>query len=256
MLDHVTALRREGGLIAAAVRGTGPQPAADLDAFVPTCPEWTLRELIHHVGRTHHWAAAHVEQAAVNPLSEEESERAWGAMPADADLTAWYLAANARLADALAAAPADLRCWSFLPAPSPLAFWSRRQAHEAAIHRVDAQLAATGWYDTFAADFAADGIDELVCGFYNRGRRLRSDPPRTLAVRAGDGAWLVTIGPEGPRGQRIEATAGDVADCTVTGTASDVYVALWNRADVRGLVAEGDPTVLDLWRDRATVRWS
>lgn len=35
-------------------------------------------------------------------------------------------------------------CWTFLDAPSPLAFWARRQAHETAIHRADAQLAADG----------------------------------------------------------------------------------------------------------------
>jgi len=43
---------------------------------------------------------------------------------------------------ALSAAPPDLRCWTFLPAPSPLAMWARRQAHETTVHRVDAELAA------------------------------------------------------------------------------------------------------------------
>ena len=48
----------------------------------------------------------------------------------------------ADLVAALAAAPDDLECWTFLPAPSPRAMWARRQAHETAIHRVDAELAA------------------------------------------------------------------------------------------------------------------
>src|SRR5690606_12015109 len=47
--DHLAAIQREGELFMAAV-STG-----DLDATVPTCPEWTLRELAHHLGRTHIW---------------------------------------------------------------------------------------------------------------------------------------------------------------------------------------------------------
>ena len=56
--------------------------------------------------------------------------------------------------DTLRTADPAVRCWTFLPAPSPLAFWARRQAHETAIHRADAQLAA-GPVTPFAADFAA-----------------------------------------------------------------------------------------------------
>src|SRR5262245_700083 len=105
MLDvdvHLAAIRREGELFAAAVAAT------DLDATVPTCPEWTLRELTHHMGRVHHWAAANVELARPEPLTDEEQEAAWGAMPADTDILAWYRAANARVLAALAAAPPDL----------------------------------------------------------------------------------------------------------------------------------------------------
>ena len=65
-----------------------------------------------------------------------------GSWPPDAELAAGSRQGCAALADALAAAPADLECWTFLRAPSPLAMWARRQAHETAIHRVDAELAA------------------------------------------------------------------------------------------------------------------
>ena len=30
---------------------------ADLTRTVPTCPDWTLRQLATHVGRAHRWAA-------------------------------------------------------------------------------------------------------------------------------------------------------------------------------------------------------
>ena len=74
----------------------------------------------------------------------------------------------------------SLSCWTFLPAPSPLAFWTRRQAHETAIHGADADASA-GRASVFPADFAADGVDELLTGFQARHRAGRARPaPRSL----------------------------------------------------------------------------
>ena len=61
--------------------------------------------------------------------------------------------------------PPDLDCWAFLPAPSPLAFWSRRQAHETAIHRADVE-SALRVRPVYPKEFAADGIDELLLGAF------------------------------------------------------------------------------------------
>jgi uncharacterized protein (TIGR03083 family) len=246
--DYVAAIHREGQLMAAAV-GRG-----DLDATVPTCPAWTLRELAHHLGRVHHWAAAHVEKHRSEPLSDEESEAEWGEMPPDDEVVEWYRTANARLVKTLSAAPADLACWSFLPAKSPLTFWARRQSHETAIHRADAQVTA-GAIDPVPADFAIDGIDELLTGFYGRpGRRLRSEKPYTFGVRTAGASWLVHIGPDGPRAERSEGEGE--ADCTVSGDPSVLYFALWNRGALTDLDVTGDDAVLDLWAQKATVRWS
>ena len=65
-----------------------------------------------------------------------------GRGPADAGLIAAYRDGHAALVAALRDADPDLECATFMPAPSPLAFWARRQAHETAIHRYDAQSAA------------------------------------------------------------------------------------------------------------------
>src|SRR5262249_53658636 len=59
-----------------------------------------------------------------------------------AELPGWFREGHAALVQALSVAGPDLNCWAFLAAPSPLAFWARRQAHETAIHRVDAGQAA------------------------------------------------------------------------------------------------------------------
>jgi uncharacterized Actinobacterial protein TIGR03083 len=245
--DYLAAIRREGDLFAAAVS------AGDLDATVPTCLEWTLRELAHHLGRTHIWASVHVEQARQTPLSMDEQQAAWGTMPDDAEVVGWYRGTRDRLVTALQAAPADLVCWTFLPnPPPPRMFWARRQAHELTIHRVDAQR-VVGTVDPVSTEFAVDGIDELLLGFYSRPRsRLRHETPCTLSIRTDEASWLVHIGLEGARAERSEAPG----DCTVRGDASVVYYALWNRRPLPELRVDGDPAVLDLWTSKAQVRWS
>jgi uncharacterized protein (TIGR03083 family) len=245
--QYLAAIRQEGERFATAVAD------GDLDATIPTCPEWTLRELAHHLGRVHHWAAANVEVARLEPLTDEEQEHAWGPMPADQDLVAWYLAAREHLLRALEQAPDDLVAFTFLPnSPPPRAFWARRQAHELTIHRVDAQAVA-GEIERVPVTFALDGIDELLFGFYSRPRsRLRSPRPRTLSIRTAAAGWLVRIGEEGARVESSEESG----DCIIHGRASEVYLALWNRRPLHPLLVHGDPGVLDLWTGNATVRWS
>jgi uncharacterized protein (TIGR03083 family) len=252
---HVDVLEREGATL------TGAAEKAGLAAQVPTCPEWTVRDLLRHTGYVHRWAATYVREARKTMLSDDEEEAAVGPLPDDAGLLPWFREGHAALVAALRAAPADLVCWHFLTAPSPLAFWARRQAHETAIHRSDAE-AATGEIAGVSAEFALDGIDELLLGFYaRRGGRLRAEEPRRLLVRPTDApadldvpatAWTVEIGPDGATPRRGD---GD-ADCALRGPASDLYLALWNRRSTDDLHVEGDRAVLDLWRERATVRWT
>jgi uncharacterized protein (TIGR03083 family) len=244
-IDH---LRREGALLAATAEG------ADPDAPVPTCPEWNVRDLVRHTGEVHRWATANVGQRRTQPAQEDGEAAARAATPDDADLVAWFRAGYAALAETLEQADPDFPYWSFHPAASGLTFWARRQAHETAIHRVDAQTAVRS-PTPCAADFAADGIDEILLGFVSRPRgKLRSGTPRTLAVRAIDAGrdWHITVS-SGPVEVRVERAA---ADCTVLGDASDLYLLLWNRRLVEGLAVEGDRTLLDLWRESVRIRWS
>ena len=135
--------------------------------------------------------------------------------------------------------------------------WARRQAHETAIHRVDAELAVGAPVDTFAPAFAADGVDELLAGFVpRRSTKLRAEVPTVLAVRCGDvdAAWTLHVDGDGVR-TLSGAGDGDAA-CTVTGTAGDLYLALWNRAGPGALTIDGDASVLDLFLERVNVRWS
>jgi uncharacterized protein (TIGR03083 family) len=244
--EHIEALQREGELLAAAAASAG------LDAAVPTCPEWQVRDLVGHTGGVHRWAAANVSLAQDEPMGAAEMAEVMRT-PEDGALVDWFREGHAALVETLATAPDDLRCWTFMPAPSPLQFWARRQAHETAIHRVDAESAA-GSVSGSDADFAADGVDELLTGFLpRRSGRFTADPQRTLLVQAVDTGreWLATVGPE-----RIDvARSGGAADCTVRGPAADLYLLLWNRRTPDGLDVSGDRGFLDVWRDSVHVRW-
>jgi uncharacterized protein (TIGR03083 family) len=213
------------------------EAATDLTAPVPPCPEWTVLDAVTHTGGAHRWATSIVRDHDPGPADEE-----W-ATPGSGDPVDWFREGHVALVSTLRAAGPELQCYAFLPAPSPLAFWARRQAHETAIHRADVE-AASGAITPFPADFAADGIDELVNGFAARRRSFpHVEAPRTLAVRPDDAAGLtVTLAPDG-----IRSTPGAArAEATVSGAASDLYLWLWNRP--AAVDVAGDQDVADLWR--------
>jgi uncharacterized protein (TIGR03083 family) len=250
--EHIAALDADGTLLATAAERAG------LDAPVPGCPAWKVRELLRHTGYVHRWAAgyvAHGYQEEIDRHSEDELLRAG---PGDAELLGWFRDGHAGLVRTLRSAGPALSCWTFLDAPSALAFWARRQAHETAIHRADAESAA-GEVTPFPAPFAADGIDELLVCFASRGE-VRG-PARRLLVRATDTGdeWLAEVG-AGITARR-GAGSGGSADCVVAGTASELYLLLWNRLPGGGLgtgsvTVSGDPEVLRSWQDQVKVRWA
>ena len=173
--QHIAAIERDGELMAAAARRAG------LGALVPSCAPWQVRDLLKHQGYVHRWAASFVGQRLAEPADDLSEAEVLAAGPLDDELLGWFTGGYRALAQTLRAADPAVQCWTFLPAPSPLAFWARRQAHETAIHRIDAQLAA-GAVTPFPAEFAADGIDELIMGFF--GRRTADPAGRAADVAA------------------------------------------------------------------------
>ena len=164
--EHIDAVRGQGGLLADAAERAG------LDAAVPPCPSWLVKDLLRHTGYIHRWAARHVTECPDQVLDGPPEAEILRSGAADAELLAWFRAGHAALVQTLSTADPGLECATFMPAPSPLAFWARRQAHETAIHRADAE-SATGVVPGYPPEFAADGIDELIMGF---GRRRRYQP--------------------------------------------------------------------------------
>ena len=251
--EHVNALRREGEWLADAAERAG------LDATVPPCAPWQVKDLLRHTGYVHRWAARHITERPGQVLDGPSEQEILRGGADDAGLLAWFRDGHAALAQTLATADPAVECATFIAAPSPLAFWARRQAHETAIHRADADSAA-GTMPEYEPGFAADGIDELITGF---GRRRKYQPRstaggtrlRVLATDTGD-AWLVEAH-EGRLQPRRDAGDLQEAGCTVSGPASGLYLYLWNRADAAraGVTVAGDPGLLSAWQSSVRVRW-
>jgi len=251
--EHVDAVRRQGGWLADAAERAG------LDATVPPCSPWQVKDLLRHTGYIHRWAARHITERPGQVLDGPSEQEILRGGADDAGLLAWFRDGHAALAQTLATADPAVACATFMAAPSPLAFWARRQAHETAIHRADADSAA-GTMPEYEADFAADGIDELITGF---GRRRKYQPGsnaddirlRVLATDTGD-AWLIEAH-EGRLQPRRDAGGQEAAGCTVSGPASGLYLYLWNRAAATpvGVTVTGDPRLLSAWQASVRVRW-
>jgi len=236
---------------------------AGLSAAVPSCPSWQVKDLLRHTGYVHRWAARHIAEGPAEVIDGPSEDDILRGGAADEDLLGWFRAGHAALVETLAKADPAVECATFMAAPSPLAFWTRRQAHETAIHRADAELAA-GAVPGYPAGFAADGIDELIMGFGQRRKYQPQASPapnagllRVVAAGTGD-AWSVEAR-EGLLQPRPEtgAVAAEDAACTVTGPASGLYLYLWNRAGAAeaGVTVTGDPSLLASWQASVKVRW-
>ena len=256
--EHIDAVRHQGGSLADAAERAG------IDAAVPPCAPWLVKDLLRHTGYIHRWAARHITERPGQVLDGPSEEEILLGGTDDAALLTWFRTGYVALADTLATADPAVECATFMAAPSPLAFWARRQAHETAIHRADAE-GASGATPEYEPGFAADGIDELIMGF---GRRRKYQPGVgpggggrlcVLAADTGD-AWSVEAheGRLQPRRDSDPETDGAAnAGCTVSGPASGLYLYLWNRADAgrAGVTITGDPGLLSAWQASVRVRW-
>lgn len=229
--------------------------AAGPDTPVPTCPEWSVQQLLAHQGMVHRWAAGNLhgvtraEQGVTDILAEVGVAR----------LNEWFLVGVDALLQALREADPDVEARVFLnDAPRPRDFWARRQAHETTIHSVDALAATLGRFPTAAeaalpADVAADGLDELLCGFLSREQSsLYDGEPATVLVAPTnvDHRWTLYLQPDSTV---VERAAVGAPDATLTGTAVGLYLGLWNRGEEVGSAGRLD--VLEQWRAGEQIHW-
>ncbi|WP_329030677.1 MULTISPECIES: maleylpyruvate isomerase family mycothiol-dependent enzyme [unclassified Streptomyces] len=239
------------GELRAAIRG------ADLGATVPTCPDWTLRELAEHVGRAHRWAGEIVRTRATEEVADEKVPDNSPAGDDPAALDAWLAEGAAGTADALREAGPDAQVWSWAWDRSA-GFWARRMAIETVVHLADAALAAQVPY-TMAPELAADTVEEwlqIVAYAQKVGYSGSAELPRdgrTLHLHATDapGAeWLIELGADGVTWSREHGKA----DVALRGPLTDVMLVFNRRLAVGSDRVEvlGDAGLLNSWLERTS----
>jgi uncharacterized protein (TIGR03083 family) len=236
----------------------------DLARPIPTCPDWTLRELAVHVGRVHRWAAQITATRAAEPPAFRTLPD--GQFPAEPAGQADWLAAGAAQVVAAVGEAGEDPVWAF-GAVAPASFWGRRMCHETLVHAADARLAAGLAPAEIPPAVAADGIDEWLTV-------MMPPPPGQADPRAqvlgagaalhvrttdvtgpGPGEWVIRHGTGGVNVIRLAGSGGTGAgghargDVAVAGPAAALLLVLLRRMPPQGapVAVTGDRAVLDRW---------
>ena len=244
--QHVKAVSRAIATFGQAV-AAGP-----LDARVPTCPEWDVAALVHHVGGfTGFWTHVLAEGTGRDKPTYAEPPLTDGP---DA-VAQWWVEVGDALLGELRAADPDTTVWTWAPSDQTAAFIATRCVHELAIHALDAQL-ARGDAQPIDPAVAADGIEEIFVmmeawranGQHERG--IFEGGGETLHLHGTDEGrndeWLLTLGADGLVVERTHAK-GDLA---LRGAVSDLELLLYDREPLGPVESFGDERVLDVWRTK------
>lgn len=224
------------------------------DRPVPSCPEWTAADLWFHLGEVQwHWG-----RIVADRLTDRAEVRQLGKPDRPDDLAGFFAEASGLLRTALADIPPETPVWTWAD-DRTAGFVRRRQAHEAVIHRVDAELVAEDRTPLDPA-LAADGVAEVLTVMYGEPPtdwgEYRPAEDRVLELVATDTGdrWTVTLGrftgtsPSGRDYDRYMFTPADPgwpATARMSGTAGDLDCALWQRAPLEDVTLDGDQATLD-----------
>jgi uncharacterized protein (TIGR03083 family) len=227
--------------------------SADPSTPVPTCPDWTIKQLFRHVGRGNRWAAQIIAERRNEPLDPREVRD--GKPPDDMDgAIDWLNGGAQQVIIAVDQVGSDARVWTFL-GPRPAGWWIRRRLHEVVVHHADAALALGVDY-TPAPDLAADAISEWIELMTVQAKR--QSPPvergRTLHLHATDaglgptGEWTIVNDEDGVGWSHAHGKG----DAALRGPAKDLLLAIVRRrtAADAGVEIFGDTAVWDGWLER------
>lgn len=213
--------------------------SGDLGRPVPTCGEWVMADLVHHVYEVQRFWASMLDRRPAAPDAYEPPERV-----SDEALVDRLRSMSAALVERLDGLDPAEPMWSW-SREQTVGFTLRRQTHEALIHALDAAMAAGVDPVPTPAERWADGVDEMLRVFCTVGD---DDPFRPtgagVVARATDtgDAWVIRFGHttvEGAEHDALRVTLGvdDPAeqeamvgtDGVITGTAEALDRWLWGR---------------------------
>lgn len=245
-LDHI---RRESARFRAVLADCDPA------ARVPTCPDWDAADLLWHLTGVQRFWAGVVRFRPAQPGDDRIVQEGSGERPeAYADLLALYDVESAGLADELAAAGPEAEAWHWSE-DHRVGTSYRRQAHEALIHRVDAELTAGVPVTPLDPALADDGVAEVLGVMYGGAPAWGRFEPggETVGVTMTDtGTGLLvalgTFSGTDPEDGTVYADEPDIAlvasgpepAATISGTAADLDAWLWKRGPVDAIEVDGD----------------
>lgn len=201
----------------------------NLDARVEHCPGWSVADLVSHVTEVHwFWRTIAGERLDAPPDESRRPVRA-----PDEELVDAFLAGAEALVETLRTTDQGAPCWTWYPPQQDVAFVTRHQVQEAAVHHWDAANAA-GIDQSIDQDVAADAVEEfLTCSLADADDAKRSDIALegALGLYATDLDLTWTVTQAGPDAALLWAAAAGADGATVSGPASDLLLWIYGRVD-------------------------
>ncbi|MGA7836121.1 MAG: maleylpyruvate isomerase family mycothiol-dependent enzyme [Acidimicrobiales bacterium] len=218
---------------------------AEWTATVPSCPDWTVRDLTQHLGTVHRWADQLVRARAATRIGRSHMNIDTGEVSAE-----WLRSGGRALSLTLRSADPDESMWAW-GADQHVRFWSRRQLHETMVHRIDLEL-AMGVTSVVDPAIAADAVDEFLANLKSDRdvtitARSLHDQGERLKITTADGirTWNVVLSPD--RYDFVEELP--FADAVVTAEPRELLMLLLRRRPRSACDATvaGDESLLDHW---------
>lgn len=232
----------------------------DPEARVPTCPDWSAADLLWHLANVQRfWAGIIVDR----PVEKDEADKPERPV-AYAELLAAFDEWSTALVDALEGVDVKEEAWTWSD-DHTVGFILRRQAHEALIHRLDAELAAGVTTSELPAELAADGVHEVMAVMYGGCPPWGSWEPlphyaRVDCTDTGDETWVQFGSFSGTDPESgvayvddedfhvIDEPDGLEPDIVIDGPAGALDAWLWRRGDDSEISIAGDREVLARFR--------
>lgn len=217
---------------------------AGMTTRVPGCPDWTIADLLAHLGEVQLFWAADV---AAGPATGPPAADAVGDREPHGDLLGWSAEATARLLAALTDAGPDRMCWTWWEeaavAPNTAGAVARHQVQEAGVHAFDAQQAG-GHAEPLPWAVATDGVAEYLTVELPTNGPWPYEPGTVVLETGAGGTWLVSLGPEGVHVLEGGAHGHVHRSATVSADPSDMVLSFYRRDIGHPLQVDGDPDLV------------
>lgn len=229
-IDHVAVAEAYSESFTEAVTGR-------LGAAVPSCPGWTVDDLVAHLAEVQSWWTL-VLLAGGGVPDEAVARRAADTGP---DRVGGWREISARYLAVQRGCPPDAPVWVWWndEERATAADVASRQAHEALVHCWDAWN-AVGRPEPIPAEPAADGVGEFLDRFLHGPEWARGPLVVELVATDTGDRWWVGAGVGGGGGGKPRRVAGGEPDARVSGTAEQLYLLLWRRVAREEVTVTGD----------------